>query len=210
MEEALRAELLTTIRTPTPPGADASKYCRYHQNMGHTTEDCSTLKDKLESLIQAGHLQKFVQRNPSGVPIDGGEAPTHRPVKRSIRRTDRSRSRSQERKPRGVINTISGGFGILARKRHLRSLHSVNQAEIARRSLPKITFSDEDFHAPDPDQDNPMVITAMAARYQVGKVLIDQGSSANILYWKAFSKWMYPKGMLNLFRSKSWDLLARG
>lgn len=52
--------------------------------------------------------------------------------------------------------------------------------------MPTITFSDEDFHAPDPDQDDPMVITAMIAQYQVGKVLVDQGSSANILYWKTF------------------------
>ncbi|XP_014506467.1 uncharacterized protein LOC106766234 [Vigna radiata var. radiata] len=54
--------------------------------------------------------------------------------------------------------------------------------------MPVITFSDEDFHAPDPDQDNPMVITAMIARYQIGKILIDQGSSANILYWKTFKQ----------------------
>lgn len=54
--------------------------------------------------------------------------------------------------------------------------------------MPAITFSDEDFHAPDLDQDDPMVITAMIARYQVGKVLIDQESSANILYWKTFKR----------------------
>lgn len=33
-----------------------------------------------------------------------------------------------------------------------------------------------------------MVITTMIAQYQVGKVLVDQGSSANILYWKTFQQ----------------------
>ncbi|WVZ19433.1 hypothetical protein V8G54_006755 [Vigna mungo] len=67
-----------------------------------------------------------------------------------------------------------GGSTASARKRHLRSLHSTNRADMARRSMPTITFSDEDFHAPDPDQDDPMVITTMIARYKVGKRTFQQ------------------------------------
>lgn len=52
--------------------------------------------------------------------------------------------------------------------------------------MPPITFSDADFHAPDPEQDDPMVVTVEIARYGVSKVLVDQGSSINILYWKTF------------------------
>lgn len=33
-----------------------------------------------------------------------------------------------------------------------------------------------------------MVITTIIAQYSVGKVLIDQGSSVNILYWKKFQQ----------------------
>lgn len=62
LEEALRANLLTVIHSPTPKGADERKHCQYHQNLGHTTEDCITLRDKLESLVQEGHLRQFVQR----------------------------------------------------------------------------------------------------------------------------------------------------
>ncbi|XP_014522974.1 uncharacterized protein LOC106779390 [Vigna radiata var. radiata] len=183
MEEVLRADLLKAVRAPTPLGVDESKYCRYHQNRGHTTEDCNTLKDKLENLIQVGHLQKFVQRRQTCTP----NVTTHQSDKRSRRDQSRSRSRSRERVTIGIINTISGGFAgggpsVSARKRHLRNLHHVNQTGVDRKSMPVISFSDEDFHAPDPDQDDPMVIVAMIARYQVGKVLIDQGSSANILY----------------------------
>lgn len=83
---------------------------------------------------------------------------------------------------------MGGGSTSSARKRHLRGLRSVNNVNVVRRSMPSITFSDKDFHAPDPDQDDPMVVTAIIARYGVRKVLIDQGSSVNILYWKTFQK----------------------
>lgn len=54
--------------------------------------------------------------------------------------------------------------------------------------MPAITFTDADIHASDPDQDDPMVVTAEITRYNVSKLLIDQGSSINILYWTNFLK----------------------
>lgn len=67
------------------------------------------------------------------------------------------------------------------RKRHLRELKSVHKVDVKKHSMPQITFSDEDFHAPDPEQDDPMMITVVIAWYNMAKVLIDQGSSVNIL-----------------------------
>lgn len=65
-----------------------------------------------------------------------------------------------------------------------------------KRSMPTITFSDEDFHAPYPNQDDLMVITLVIDRYSVGKVLIDQGSSTNILYWKTFQQMDLSEGLI--------------
>lgn len=161
MEEALRVNLLTVVRSPTPLDTNESKYCRYHQNRGHTTEDCITLKDKLESLVQAGHLQNLVQRSREGSSCGAGH-----PFKRNFppkgnerQKEDRSRSKSRERSVKGIINTIFGGFAgggstVSARKRHFRNLHSVNRAEVLRKSMPTITFSNKNFHALDLDQDD--------------------------------------------------------
>jgi len=54
--------------------------------------------------------------------------------------------------------------------------------------MPPITFTDDDFKAPDLDHDDPMVISIEVAEYGIEKVLVDQGSSVNILYWKTFRK----------------------
>lgn len=33
------------------------KHCRYHHNRGHSTEECSVLKDKIKDLIKLSHLK---------------------------------------------------------------------------------------------------------------------------------------------------------
>ena len=54
--------------------------------------------------------------------------------------------------------------------------------------MPPITFLDSDFQGTDPNQDDHMVITMEVENFAVKKVLIDQGSSVDILYWKTFNK----------------------
>jgi len=62
LQEALSAELIPPPRKAlSPENADRSKRCRYHRNTGHSTEECQVLKDKIEELIQAGHLRRFVR-----------------------------------------------------------------------------------------------------------------------------------------------------
>ncbi|KAG5099245.1 hypothetical protein JHK82_044297 [Glycine max] len=59
MNQALAVDILTIPkRANTPPKADYSKRCRYHRNHGHSTKECSVLKDKIEDLIKLGHLKK--------------------------------------------------------------------------------------------------------------------------------------------------------
>ncbi|XP_014523756.1 uncharacterized protein LOC106780034 [Vigna radiata var. radiata] len=219
LQEALSTQILPApAKRPTPPGADLSKHCLYHQNSGHDTEDCVTLKDKIEELIHMGRLQQYVKREDvrrqeelprSEHPYTRFKSPpwerrkegrSHRDYDRPPRdegrltaQRDRSRSRGNEQRGplRGMINTIFGGFAgggptSSARKRSIRALRSIHTVDVPRRTMPPITFSDEDFHAPDPDQDDPMVIDIEVARYRVSRVLVDQGSSVNILYWKIF------------------------
>ncbi|XP_027368178.1 uncharacterized protein LOC113874155 [Abrus precatorius] len=139
--------------------ADKSKSYRYHRNRGHTTEECTTLKDKIEDLIKDRHLRGFVQTNPTGHTERGRD----RYPKASRRYKDKqpeqqwSRSREplvkryneREKYPKRVINTIAGGFAgrgptHSARKRHLRQVRSVNNVLLGSR-IPPITFTDDDF-----------------------------------------------------------------
>ncbi|XP_019433535.1 PREDICTED: uncharacterized protein LOC109340324 [Lupinus angustifolius] len=69
LQEVLSTHLVQLPRPrPTKPGPlDRSKYCDYHSMFGHLTNDCTQLRDTIEDLIQAGHLQQFIaglEQNP--------------------------------------------------------------------------------------------------------------------------------------------------
>ena len=184
----------------SPNNVDQKKKCRYHQNAGHSTEECQALKDKIEELIQAGHLRRFVR--------NGRDTPRRADPPRRTRSPQRGRNERDnrgDRQParddppreadrrgnREVINTIVGGFAgggstNNAWKKHLRAVHQVN-AVAFRPRMPPITFTDEDFKGIDyRQQDDPMVIAVDIDQFTIRKTLVDQGSSVHILYWKTF------------------------
>lgn len=66
----------------------------------------------------------------------------------------------------------------------------------------EIMFTNADFHTPEPDQDDPMVITAQTALYDVSKVLVDQGSSVNIIYWATFLKMELSEDIISPFNEQ--------
>ncbi|RWW40136.1 hypothetical protein BHE74_00054468 [Ensete ventricosum] len=67
-----RTEVFLQIRdkgllgTPNPirakiGGRDKRRYCRFHRDYGHDTEECNDLRNQIEDLIRQGHLHRFIQ-----------------------------------------------------------------------------------------------------------------------------------------------------
>ena len=53
------------LRWPTqmksyPTTKDNSKYCEFHRDYGHRTDDCIQLKREIEYLIRRGYLRRFI------------------------------------------------------------------------------------------------------------------------------------------------------
>ena len=93
---------------------------------------------------------------------------------------------------------ISGGFAgggesSSARKAHLRSIRSGEVLEVqAVSKLPRldtaITFLDSDLEGCQHPHDDPLVIRAVLANKTIHRVLVDNGSSADIIFASAFDK----------------------
>ena len=93
---------------------------------------------------------------------------------------------------------ISGGFAgggesSSTRKAHLSRIRSADMGEIqAVSKLPRIdttiTFSDSDLEGCQHPHDDPLVVRAIVANTTVHRVLVDNGSSADIIFASAFDK----------------------
>ncbi|XP_031252172.1 uncharacterized protein LOC116110080 [Pistacia vera] len=45
-----------------PSRKDHQKYCQYHRDIGHNTNECRAVKDTIEDLIRRGHLKESVKK----------------------------------------------------------------------------------------------------------------------------------------------------
>ena len=115
---------------------------------------------------------------------------------------------AQHQQPLGEIQVISGGFAgggesSLTRKAHLRSIRSGETLEIqAVSKLPRldtiITFSDSNMEGCQHPHDDPLVIRVVIANKTVHRVLVDNRSSADIIFASAFDKMGIRKEKLEL------------
>ncbi|XP_058078653.1 uncharacterized protein LOC131226981 [Magnolia sinica] len=160
-----------------PNRRSKNKYCHYHCNHGYNTSDCYHLKEKIERLIQKGHLREHVER------------------------TGTTEERSGENRPTEEIRTIvggprGGGNSKNAWKNHSRSISQL-ESEIlilARPSKEKkiekycISFTDENAWGIHHTHDDALVVTLTIANRKVFRILVDIGSSADVLFIQAFDK----------------------
>ena len=166
-----------------PAKRDNTKYCEFHRDHGHRTDDCIQLMKEIEYLIRGGYLRRFI------APKGQDQAQQPQPPRQTT---------TQHQQPLGEIHVISGGFAgggesISARKAHLHSIRSGEVMEVqAVSKLPRldttIKFSNSDLEGCQHPHDNPLVIRSVVANKTIHRVLVDNGSSADIIFMMAIDK----------------------
>uniref|UniRef100_A0A2N9GJ57 RNA-directed DNA polymerase n=1 Tax=Fagus sylvatica TaxID=28930 RepID=A0A2N9GJ57_FAGSY len=145
-----------------PDKRPRDKYCRFHRDHGHNTENCYDLKRQIEELIKQGKLQRFIEKG---------------------QREGRPQGARQQRPPEEAPP-----------RPPLGEIHKSNKKPRVE-DLP-ITFTEEDackvFHP----HDDALVVTMEIAGYSTRRVLIDNGSSADIIYLTAFQQMKIDKDQL--------------
>ena len=68
-----------------------------------------------------------------------------------------------------------------------RYVNTVSGEQLARESVP-IIFTEQDLEEVDVPHANPLIIKLRIADNLVSRVLVDGGSSSNILFWDAFRR----------------------
>ena len=166
-----------------PTKRDNMKFFEFHRDHGHRTDDCIQLRKEIEYLIRCGYLRRLVAS-------EGQNQAQQPPPPRQ--------TKTQHQQPVGEIHVISGGFArggesSSTRKAHLRSIRSGEVMEVqAMSKLPRldiaITFSDSDLEGCQHPHDDPLVIRAVVANKTIHRVLVNNGSSTDIIFASTFDK----------------------
>ncbi|XP_023905618.1 uncharacterized protein LOC112017401 [Quercus suber] len=157
-----------------PMRCNQSLYYQYHQNQGHTTEDCRNLWDHLDQLVREGRLKQLLHHS-SG---QGGQLGLE------------SQKDASSRPPLGTINVI---FAVLGGTRsYLSRVMSVTRlftedsnSELKRARVkiqPALSFSNEDKVGIIQPHDDALVVTLRIGGYDMKKVMVDQGSGVESIY----------------------------
>ena len=157
-----------------PKKRNRNLYCQYHRDHGHTIEDCRSLWDHLDQLIREGKLKQLLHHS-SGL---GGQT------------NSRSERETPSRPPLGTINVIfaapsrtgSCPSRVMSMAR-LSSEDICHEPKRARLEWPLVMgFLDEDKIGIIQPHDDALVITLRIGGYDVKRVMVDQGSAAEIMY----------------------------
>ncbi|KAK4403112.1 Transposon Ty3-G Gag-Pol polyprotein [Sesamum angolense] len=178
-----------------PKRMKSDKYCLFHKDRGHGTEDCFHLKDEIEKLIRREYLKEYVNRSGQL------QEKNSRPPQEGREREDRRNKPTQDNLPTtGIIGVISGGpaggDSARARKAALRAIANTSkdtfEQVVMMNEKPQekqdIVFGNQDLEKMCVANNDAVVISVTIANFWVKKVLVDSGSSADIIFHKAFSQ----------------------
>ncbi|KAK1406299.1 hypothetical protein QVD17_41592 [Tagetes erecta] len=165
---------------------DKSKWCSYHEDFGHFTDECTALRREIGYLLSKGHFKDLFGRKKQGI-----QDPENVPEKAAQPPPDAR-----------IINFIFGGSDICgtsysAAKRNAKNCKlECGERPVATSTTTTqkfISFDEEDrAHIQDPHHDS-LGITLFTANHYVRRILIDGGSSVNIIQYDVLKKMNIPE-----------------
>ncbi|XP_074356707.1 uncharacterized protein LOC141696466 [Apium graveolens] len=182
---------------------DKKKYCKYHESSGHNTHECRHLKDEIEALIKEGYLGKWVVKE---VRKHKGDR-TREEERRAPRGTNNDTPEENKFIRDGSIRTIYGGdpgmecsnraLAKYAREARFRPLTDIHRVETRPPKVFKgesmdITSIETDARWVHHPHNDALVISIQIGTKNVHRAFVDNGSSANILYYSTFKEMGLP------------------
>ncbi|XP_060190726.1 uncharacterized protein LOC132620001 [Lycium barbarum] len=152
-----------------PAQRDPNVVCDYHGTHGHRTEDCRQLRDEVAPLLKNGYLREFLSE--------------------WTERNYKNREANKQVEPvesQHVIYMIISGAEIPRGPMMKRTKVSTTREKRTRNYVPEgsISFNDEDAEGSIQLHNEALVISVLINKSQVKRILINPGSSANIIRWK--------------------------
>ncbi|XP_059654974.1 uncharacterized protein LOC132301764 [Cornus florida] len=156
---------------------DKNKHCAYHRDYGHTTNDCKSLRRQVKNMIMRGELVDYLTTKEYVKPrevnprkVEGNQVKVIHPIHR----------RSEDDQKSGEV--YRSRLRIAYKLRRLSSVNTITTGSV------NIVFGDGDLSRVQLPHEDPLVISLLVANCMIKRVLIDPGSSANIITKAVFAQ----------------------
>ncbi|XP_073121675.1 uncharacterized protein [Henckelia pumila] len=187
-----------------PRNREPDKYCLFHNEYGHITENYRQLDQEIERIIQQHAELKNILTRQEGYRPNKRQQERPRPRARTAPphedfnhpnqgQPDDDRAHQRPAPPaRGIINMISGGptdgDSNRARKTSSRKLINMEIGNQIFHTGPTLSFGPEDLKGVSSNHNDALVIRAIVANYDVARIFVDSGSSVNVLFQEAINQ----------------------
>ncbi|XP_056697830.1 uncharacterized protein [Spinacia oleracea] len=155
---------------------DSSLYCKLHCDVGHDTKDCKSLRRALDGLAAKGFLKSYLSTNTGG----NGKKIYKKSKSPSYRRDDNDTNPE-------YVAVISGGLAaggptMRGKKDYASRLAQVMLSGKAPLDhFPNVEICEADRGKIATPHDDPLVIELKVANLKVRSILVDTGSSSDII-----------------------------
>ena len=157
-------------------------WCDFHRDRGHKTEDCIALKIEVNELLRKGHLREFLSE----------KAKSHLSKETTGKPTEAAPV-SPPRKDRVIhviqgCSEVSGISHAAAKKSTWNAKHGLEAAKPKRLLLgtDEISFTAKEQEKVLTPYHDALVISFIVANCLVKRILVDNGSSDNIIFRDAY------------------------
>ncbi|XP_068501006.1 uncharacterized protein [Phaseolus vulgaris] len=151
-------------------GPRKDSWCEFHEAFGHHINNFLALGHQLDELMKNGFLKDYLARPATTAAL-----------------TTPEEDQAHEMPIHGEVHTISGGFSgggptASQRKRYVRAVNSVVEEGSDDQWESDLVFTKADLRDVVPHDNDPVVISVVTAGRKVHRVLVDQGSSADVMF----------------------------
>ena len=157
-------------------GPRKDSWCKFHEAFGHHIDNCLSLGYQLDELVRSGFLKDYVVE-----PAATATLPAL------------VEEQAHEMPVLGEVHIIAGGFSrggptASQRKKYARGVNSIEERISGDPWESDLVFRRADLLDVVPHDNDPVVISVVTTGRKVHRVLVDQGSSADVMFWSTFNK----------------------
>ncbi|KAM3011774.1 hypothetical protein FF2_030444 [Malus domestica] len=162
--------------------------CIHHNDFGHATNDCRSLRNQVEAMLKNGMLSQYRVESRDECKNNVGLQAVTGNIGVDERLLDINVIHGRPQPPEGREARYRSQRWEAEKSRRVHNITSTPEASKALENLGVISFSQKDLEGIQFPYNDALVVTLRVANSRVKRIMIDRGSNTDVLFWSTFRR----------------------